>query len=52
MIIKQRVKLTKVNEDGTKKNFTIVVCGRTPEELLGRVEKNVNRYLQKGYLLR
>lgn len=47
MIIKQRVKFTK---DGH--NYTLVISGRTTEELKGRVEKAVNREMHKGAELR
>lgn len=47
MIIKQRVKFTK---DGH--NYTLVIGGRTIEELKGRVEKAINREMHKGAELR
>lgn len=47
MIIKQRVKFTKEGH-----NYTLVISGRTKEELNGRVEKTVNREIHKGATLR
>lgn len=47
MIIKQRVKFTK---DGH--NYTLIISGRTTEELNGRVEKAINREMHKGAELR
>lgn len=52
MIIKQRVHFEYRDEQNKKRRCTVIVGGRTEEELNGRVEKMISRYLNNGYTLR
>lgn len=52
MVIKQRIHFQYLDDENKRRRCTVIVAGRTEEELRGRVEKAVNRYLHKGYELR
>lgn len=51
-VLKQKIKFQRITEDGKRRRMTIEVCGRTQEELMGRVEETVNRTLFEGWQLR
>lgn len=52
MLVKERVKFSKVDEMGKKRNVCIVVSGRSIEELQGRIDQLIARRLMLGYTLR
>lgn len=55
-LLKQKIKVTRMelNEENKRirRNATVYVSGRTPEELAGRVEKTITRWCLNGWELR
>lgn len=52
MLLKQRVKFTRAGMNGKRQYATVEICGRTKEELLGRIEKQISRRYSNDWVLR
>lgn len=52
MVLKEKIKMARYDKDNKKHNFTIIVSGRTQEELQGRIEKTIFKQSLTGAFLR
>lgn len=49
MMLKEKIRMYKVDELGKKHKATFTVYGRTETELRGRVEKTIHRQILNDY---